>query len=211
MWGAIAQAAAQTNNTIASTYMGAKNFGLQKENLAYLKQTQQTSWDREDSAVQRRTQDLKAAGLSPVLAAGQGASTMAPIKTDAPQADPNMGQVAANMQQMQLAQAQIAQTKAGTEASHAQANLTKSKTRAENLDNLGIHPTRGAGITRDLKQLKSFMLNDPHMKKLAQKLFGITGNAEGRKNPLDKRTKTWEDKKLQKELQQYFKNNPIKK
>ena len=58
---------------------------MQKEtnaqNIDMLKQ----SWAREDTAAYRRAQDLKSAGLSPVLAAGSAASTMAPIQIKAPQ------------------------------------------------------------------------------------------------------------------------------
>lgn len=55
--------------TVGQWMTNRRNEGLMRE-----------SWEREDTAVQRRVADLKAAGLSPVLAAGQGASSSAPIQ-----------------------------------------------------------------------------------------------------------------------------------
>lgn len=45
---------------------------------------QNKAWRREDNAVQRRVADLRAAGLSPTLAAGSAAASSSPISLNAP-------------------------------------------------------------------------------------------------------------------------------
>lgn len=70
--------ALSTGQQLFNSYMQYKNYNYQKD-------LQKDIFSREDNSVLRRTLDLKRAGLSPVLAAGNGASAGAVVNTTAPQ------------------------------------------------------------------------------------------------------------------------------
>lgn len=75
----------QSRNARAAQDAEAQNLQLQKDTLDYSKGIQQEIFRREDSSIQRRIEDLKAAGMSPVLAAGQGARAGGVVPVKAPQ------------------------------------------------------------------------------------------------------------------------------
>lgn len=73
-------AAAPLVNTAAQSGI---SVWAQKKNEALTRE----AWARDDSSIQRRVADLRAAGLSPVLAAGTGAGNTSPIAVTRPNID----------------------------------------------------------------------------------------------------------------------------
>lgn len=68
------------------------NYNLQRDIFQYQKRVQKKLWQREDNAMQRRSEDLEKAGFSRVLAVGQGGAQSGPaVSVTAPQKNPTPG------------------------------------------------------------------------------------------------------------------------
>lgn len=108
-----------TGGYMFDQYLNYKNYKLQKEQYEYEKGLQQQIFSREDNATQRRVADLRAAGLSPVLAAGSAAGSGAVISTEAPQ----IGKT--NLSENALAIANMIKMKADISRTEAEEALTR--------------------------------------------------------------------------------------
>ena len=134
-----------------------KNLQLQQENYDYQKELQQEIFAREDNSQQRAVADLKAAGLSPILAAGQGAASGQAINVTAPQRDTG---AARGVQQMNLtgAMLDLQQKKEDISRTRAETDRIKAQTANTTVDTEFLNASLAARveqITEGIRNVKS--------------------------------------------------------
>ena len=118
-------------NSAAQAGANEKNLQMMRENNQNNAFWTEAAWTREDNAVRRRANDLKLAGMSPVLAAGQGASSSAPIKMEAGHVESTRpGDAVTNAAQGIIAASEVARTRANVANIDANTNYTKTQERA---------------------------------------------------------------------------------
>lgn len=142
MWGALLPIAGAALGLGYSGYQSylqnqtdQKNYKLQKEQFEYQKSLQQTMFQREDNATQRRAADLQAAGLSKTLAAGNAAQAGPVVKTDVPQMASKGREMAMQTGQQSFALAlDIARSRADISKTMADTEVSRQTARKVGLD-----------------------------------------------------------------------------
>lgn len=146
---------AYTLGTGYGIYTDQRNYNMSKSQYQYQKRLQQQIFDREDNAVQRRAADMKAAGFSPYLAAGNAAGAGTIVSTAAPHMDNSVTPQLSSYLQYKLnasqAKANIDRTKAEEQSIKNSAHLTRLNSQLAQLqiDWYKNHPGYAPGVTQD--------------------------------------------------------------
>lgn len=111
---------------LATAATSAWNAWQSWKNNQYQKEVQEETWKREDTAQQRAVADLRAAGLSPTLAAGRGAPTSAPIRPETPNIKQSPAEIAATALNLMQMKADISKTNAEARAMEVAANVAET-------------------------------------------------------------------------------------
>lgn len=167
--------------TVSNINTNKENLALQKENLAYQKDLQNVIFSREDNAVQRRVADLKAAGLSPTLAAGSSAGVGSVVSTSAPQKKSDLESYLA-LASVGTALAQ--QQKARTEADIARQQLLQDKMDTAYFMKSGVSPVESRmGYQQLLTNVLNGLLKNPVSTAVGTVADLAKSNANANPNP----------------------------
>ena len=112
------------------------NVGSSMYKQNYLEKMQREAWTREDNAIQRKVRDMQAAGLNPALmyGIGSGAPTSSPVDPGQAHFGPEMQESLSRMAQIKVQESQIAQTKAQTALTNAQAENVEADTKLKSIE-----------------------------------------------------------------------------
>jgi len=175
---------------IASGVSSVANTALGFANYNYQKNLQNRMFDREDTSIARRVADLKAAGLSPVLAAGQGANAGPVVQVKQPEVDT---QVIQGLQNLLTMQKDFAVKDKQIEVLQSQKHLNDISTAMKSWDlskymqaGTASNATGLAKTIRDLFQLSDSPIADTIKREVNEKI-----NPSKIKIPGDKSGKTY--------------------
>lgn len=151
------QNAILAENQAQQNKVNEQNYADQKALLEYQKGIQERIFQREDTAVQRRVNDLIKAGLNPNLASNQGAGAGSVVSMDAPQQayaglqyNPNKASIGAGVGQFLSNAVGISQTMTSAIASAQQIGITSDQRKWYKDNNL---PFGYNGLAADIAAL----------------------------------------------------------
>lgn len=127
-----------------------RNYQMSLEQQSYDRMMQSRAWNREDTAIQRRVADLKAAGLNPVLAAGSGAQSSSPMHLNAPVREPIDPSSAMQGMEGLAKMGNVAQTMASLMATNAQIKKTTAEADLLEYSKFNAERDRQISILKDL-------------------------------------------------------------